>query len=319
MSILSMAREPVVARASDGWRLRGEALLPAVPKAVAVLTHAMMVNRRSMDRPPGAGLASHLVGEGLAVLNFDLRGHGKSGPTAREGAHYLYDDFVRFDLPAVVAEARARFPGLHVAVVGHSLGGHTALFAAALLPERAPDSIVAVAANMWLPSLEPSGARRIAKGLALRVWLGMTIPRGRFDPRWLRVGTDAEPLTYVRAFASAYRRDRLASLDDRIDYMKALENLRLPVLSITSVGDRFFAHPAAVAGFFAHASRAEVTHRCIRDGEFGGWAPSHMGLVTDARSRPLWSEIATWIKARAAQPPPFPPPPPQCTTKPRLP
>lgn len=295
----TFVRRPVSTRTADGWTLRGEALVPDNPCAVAVLAHAMMVNRRSMDRPAGAGLASHLAGRGLAVLNFDLRGHGESGPTAREGARWHYDDFISSDIPAIVGEARASFPGLHVAVVGHSLGGHTALFAAALMPERAPDSVVAIAANMWLPSLEPSRARRIVKGLTLRAWLAMTTLRGRFDPRWLRAGTDAEPLSYVRQFARMYRRDRLASLDDRIDYLEALEGLRLPVLSITSAGDRFLGHPSGVAAFLAHAPRATITHHCIQHGEIGQPAPGHMELVTDAGSRPIWSEIADYIRSLA--------------------
>lgn len=287
-------------RTADGWTLHGESLVPDAPRAVAVLAHAMMVNRRTMDRPTGAGLASHLAARDLAVLNFDLRGHGESGPTAREGAEWLYDDYIRWDLPALVAEARARFPGLHVSVVGHSLGGHTALFAAALSPERAPDSIVAIAANMWLPSLEPSRARRLAKGLIARAWLGVTMLGGRFDPRWIRAGTDAEPLSYVRQAARMYRRDRLGSADDRVDYLQALGALRLPVLSITSAGDRILARPAAVARLLARAERAEITHRCVAHGELGRPAPGHMELVTDAGSRPIWGEIAAYIRSRAA-------------------
>jgi predicted alpha/beta hydrolase len=293
-------RAPVATRTADGWTLRGESLVPAGPRAVAVLAHAMMVNRRTMDRPAGAGLASHLAAQDLAVFNFDLRGHGESGPTAREGAKWCYDDYILQDLPALVAEARARFPGLHVSVVGHSLGGHTALFAAALSPERAPDSIVAIAANMWLPSLEPSRARRIAKGLVVHAWLGVTMLGGRFDPRWLRAGTDAEPLPYVAQAARMYRRDRLGSVDDRFDYLEALETLRLPVLSVTSAGDRLLARPAAVARLLARAARAEITHRRVEHGEGGRRAPGHMELVTDAGSRPIWGEIAAYIRSRAA-------------------
>src|SRR5689334_16826224 len=115
--------EPVLTAAADGWILRGDLLLPgaAPPVAVALLAHAAVASRKTMDRPPGAGLASALLGAGIAAMRFDLRGHGESGPAAREGASFSYDDFVKLDLPAIVAFARTRFPGIPVVVVGHSL------------------------------------------------------------------------------------------------------------------------------------------------------------------------------------------------------
>ena len=48
-----------------------------------------------------------------------------------------------------------------------------------------------------------------------------------------------------------YRRDRMVSADERIDYLEALERLRAPVLAITSEGDRLLAPPAVVARFLA--------------------------------------------------------------------
>ena len=62
---------------SDGWTLEADRLDPPdgrEPIGVLWLGHAMMVNRRTMDRPRGQGLASLLAGEGFIVYNVDLRG-----------------------------------------------------------------------------------------------------------------------------------------------------------------------------------------------------------------------------------------------------
>lgn len=288
---------PMECTTPDGWLLRGDALSPPAPRAAAVLAHAMMVDRRTMDRPRGEGLASALAARGIAVMSFDLRGHGESGPTARQGASYAYDDFVNRDLPAIVGFARDRFPDLPLALVGHSLGAHAGLFAAGLYPSAAPDGIVSIAGNVWLPRFEPSLARRAAKRAVFDAWQLTSTVLGGFDPRPIRFGTDAEPLAYIRQLTTSWRADRMTSLDGRRDYLAALARVTVPVLAVSSEGDRLMAHPAAVDRFLALLERATVTHRVVTAADVGGPAPGHMELVTRPASRPIWSEIASFILA----------------------
>lgn len=288
-------RESVTARTEDGWVLRGEVIARGEGRGVALLGHAMMASRRTMDRPRGGGLASALAAAGLGVVSFDLRGHGESGPSARDGGAYTYDDFVLRDLPALVAFARERFAGQRVALVGHSLAAHAGLAAAGVFPERAPDAIVSIAGNMWLPSLEGSRLRRAAKTAFLRGWLGVTERWGHFDPRPLGIGTDAVALPYVRQFWQMWREDRYGSVDGRTDYLAALGRVAIPVYSLASEGDRLLAHPEAVARFMDRVGSARKVSRVVRHGELGEKAPDHMGLVTRTSSAPLWGEVARWI------------------------
>jgi predicted alpha/beta hydrolase len=280
----------------DGWTLRGDLLPVEQPKAAAVLGHAMMTDRRTMDRPRGGGLASTLQGMGIATINFDARGHGDSEPTALQGGRWSYDDVVRRDVPAMVAEARRRFPGLTLTLVGHSLVGHAALIHAGLEPRAAPDAIVSLAGNLWRPSLEPRLELKLIKGAMLAAWAAVTRIMGSFDAQRFKVGTAAEPWPYVEQFLMMYLRDRLASPDGQVDYTAALGRSRLPVLAISSEGDRLLANPGAVGRFLAVMERAEVEHRVLR----GAAAPDHMGLVTRRASRPLWQEIGQWILERRA-------------------
>jgi predicted alpha/beta hydrolase len=67
--------------------------------------------------------------------------------------------------------------------------------------------------------------------------------------------------------------------------------VRIPVLSVSSTGDRILAHPAAVRRFVAQMRNAPVTHRVVADER----APDHMGLCVSPSQRPLWEEIAGWI------------------------
>lgn len=288
---IERATESITSETTDGWILRGDLLRPdGKPQAVAVLGHAMMVNRQTMDRPRGAGLASTLVGQGLVVLNFDVRGHGESGPTAREGATWTYDDIVRFDVPALIAAGRARFPELPVAIVGHSLIGHAAEIHAGLDPNAAADAIVSFGGNLWTPELEPAWWARLVKGGVLLVWAALARLPGRF----FRIGTDAEPWPYVRQFLSMYFRNRMTSPDGAVDYAHALERVCIPVLAFSSEGDWLLARPPAVARFVSLMKRAPVEHRVLHT-QIGHPTPGHMDLVVSSHSRPQWEEAGRWI------------------------
>ena len=287
---MSDAARTVEAITDDRWRLRGAHLAPTSAAGVcAVLGHAMMVDRRTLDRPRGHGLASTLCARGIDVLELDVRGHGESGPSAREGGQWSYEDIVRHDVPTIVALARARFPHHRVVVVGHSLVGHAALFAAGAFPDRAPDAIVALAANVWLPHCEPSRRRRALKGALLAAFELTARAAGRFPTRVLRMGTDDEPVPYVREFRRIWRADAFIGTDGT-DYTRALTRVRIPVLAISSRGDRLLAHPAAVTRFLTPIPRQLVTHRVV---DAGG----HMALVSSIRSAPVWHDIADWLLA----------------------
>jgi predicted alpha/beta hydrolase len=119
--------EPVALRMSDGAILCGEWLRPSGPPvAVVALSHAMMVERRTLDAPEGAGLLSSLVAHGLQVLWFDQRGHGQSVGSAATGMRWDYDSLVADagGIAAYLAEVEPQLPKL---AVGHSLFGHVAL------------------------------------------------------------------------------------------------------------------------------------------------------------------------------------------------
>lgn len=293
-----LARERIEVKTADGWWLRGELVRPRSPRGVAVLGHAMMVDRRTMDRR-SQGLATTLAEAGLAALNMDLRGHGESGPSAREGARYGLDDFVRFDVPAMVHLARSRFPGLRVAFVGHSLAGTSALLAAGVDPASAPDAIVTLAANMGMPRHEPSPVRRALKRAAYATWVSLTWPRGHFDPRPLRLGTDAEPWSYAAPYARIGLGGDFVSVDGALDYLRAMAAVRAPVLAIASDGDRLLAPPDAVFRFVDELRGAPVEKRRLT----GADAPSHMGIVTRAASRPHWQDVARWLLGELGQAP----------------
>ena len=176
--------DPVALQMSDGAVLRGEWLCRTErPCAVVALSHAMMVDRRTLDAKAGEGLLSSLLDRGLKVLWFDQRGHGQSGPTATEGASWDYDSLV-YDAGCVAAYLAQVAPSLPRIAVGHSLFGHVSLAWQSLCAENADltgyDGLVGLASNVWLRHLEPSLFRWWLKRLSLRRCSSFRGPRAIF-------------------------------------------------------------------------------------------------------------------------------------------
>lgn len=277
---------------ADGEELAADLYLPSGrPRGLALLGHAMMVDRRTMDRPKGRGLASALVERGLAVLNVDFRGHGDSVPLARPS--FSFDDIVRYDVPALVFALRERFLGLPRFLVGHSLGVNAGLPGLARLSDHDVRAVVALAPNLWAPKFEPSRLRRLKKRAMVSVFELAARPSGFFDPAPFGMGRSRIPLPYVQQFAQFYREDRLVSRDGADDYEQALASLSLPILAVSGGRDALMAHPAAVDEYLKLLSGARVEHR--RFVGRAGFEPDHMQLVIDERCHPLFAECADFL------------------------
>ncbi|MEQ1567711.1 MAG: alpha/beta fold hydrolase [Myxococcota bacterium] len=275
---------------SDGWRLGVSVHLASGPRrGVVVALPAMMVDARSLDRPAGHGLASTLARSGFEVWRADFRGHGASPPLAHAGGRWTYDDLVRRDVPALVDAARAA--GGPVMVLGHSLGAHVSAAAAA---EGVPiDALVLLAANVWMPSLEPSTRRRAQKAAMMEAFGAVAQLRGRFPSRRLGWGPADESLGYVRDLVRFWREDAWRARDGT-DWSAGLARFGGRVLAVAGAGDALLAHPESARRFTDPFPSGAVDFWVAGRPRLG-WDPDHAGLACDARSAPLWGEIAAWL------------------------
>lgn len=293
-------RESIELRTTDGWSLGADVFQgPAPARGAAVLAHALMARRGEFDRPRGAGLAHLLVDHGWSVVAFDFRGHGESRLTAgskgrrRDTGGYGYDDLVSIDLPAVCDFARWQVPDRPLVVVGHSLGGHVGL-AAVGSGTVAVDAFVGLGAAPWIPCLEPSAARWLAKRAALAAARALAKRVGRLPARALRIGSDDEALGCIADLDRFAATGRWTSADGAVDYWASLERIRIPVLQVVSRGDRFECAPECGRRCIARcAGRRDVLE--VTNGDGGGPPPAHMGLVTGGRARLIWERIAAWL------------------------
>jgi predicted alpha/beta hydrolase len=288
--------EAIEIRTTDGHVLRAEVREPrGALVGVAVLAHAMFARKTEFERPAGGGLARFFAECGWRTVAFDFRGHGESGSGAAAGGSWSYDDLVQRDLPAVVACARARAKRVPVVVVGHSLGGHVALAAQGIGLLDA-DAIVAIASNVWLPSLEPSRPRWLLKRAVLMAIDAVAERRGYFPARTLRLGSDDESRAYVAAFVRFAMTDTWRSDDDRHDYLAALTEVSIPVMSLTSAGDRLNCHPDCAERLVRRCA-GPVLSETVRASDDGSTPPAHMEIVTSERARSAWNRAESWMRS----------------------
>jgi predicted alpha/beta hydrolase len=287
------AAEPFEVACADGWRLRGEILLPPAPRAAVVVGHAMMVDRRTLDRPRGDGLVRHLERCGLAVIWPDLRGHGESGPRAERGGRWSYDDLVEGDVPALVGLARERLPGVRCLVVGHSLFGHVTLAHLARHPEAPIAGLAMISGNIYHRDWRRRPAAYLKKRLLIET-MGLLSRGGTFPTRRLGAGTDDEPREYVDDFVRWIRRNDWAA-QDGFSYEDHLHRVRTPVLGIVGAGDRTYAPPDEVRSLLAKVPGAIVEVVGRQTGL--PVDPGHMGMVIDPRARPAWDRVAEFLLA----------------------
>ena len=97
-------------------------------RAVLIFVHGGNINRRERYAG-GLELAQFFTGRGVTVLAPDMRNHGESG-TARGGKITLGID-ESLDVRGAIDYAAKRAPGLPIYVMGDSMGGAAAIFAAA--------------------------------------------------------------------------------------------------------------------------------------------------------------------------------------------
>ena len=287
------ASEVITLTTASGASLAVEVRDPPRARSTAILLHSSMASRRIWNAPKEGGFAAQLAEHGVRTLALDFRGHGESGTPAARGGRWNFDDLARDDLPALCRAARERWPCDRLTLVGHSLGGQVAIVAVATGLADA-DAICVMATNVWLPGEEPNPVLRARKGVVVRATRGVTRVAGYFPARKLAIGSDDEAAAYMEGWSSNWDRNHWLSDDHTVDYFAAMSALRVPVLAVASLGDRFLCTPQAAFRFIRRADRASVRFELIRRSDEAKSAPDHMQIVTTRSAVSSWHDTANF-------------------------
>ena len=291
------AQEPIATliKTPDGVELDFSIAYPESKpaKAMVVLAHAMMVDRRTFQK---SGFITTLLEQGYAVTFFNFRGRGAS--TLRD---WSYADLVNFDVPTVldIVRQQRRLP---LFWLGHSLGGHVGLAALGKGLLQDFDGMLLVSTNVWLPSLETSFARRLKKSLTMfviRLFVGLM---GRLPVKASGFGTVDEANTYLIEMLDWWKHDQWVDRHTRQDYFSGSTDTEMPMLFVVGKNDTLNAHPQAVREFCRRFTPRSVWFWVVGREWTDGRAPAnHMSLITSKHAHPGWKKMCTWINERLSE------------------
>lgn len=257
---------------SDGVALRFDRVPGDGPRVLCL--HAMMTDGRYFGARRDDGFVRALGADAYVA---DFRGHGMSQPPVAGDDDWSFDDLVERDLPALVEAIRPD------AIVGHSLGGLVTLAALGTGTIAPVKALVLASTSVWLGG----GLDRRALMAAYR---GVTALFGKAPIRALRAGHADESRTYVEQLTGWQRTGRWQSLRG-VDYLTALETVRVPALAITGAGD-WMCKPDDAA---AIARRVNAKMRIVGRAHGDVLDPDHFQLFTRPELTSVREEIARFV------------------------
>jgi predicted alpha/beta hydrolase len=261
------------------------------PRAVVLLHPATAVTQRYYE-----AFARHLHGLGFHVLTYDYRGTGRSRPADLRQCTVTMADWMEDDNAAVTRWAAARFPGLPLLAVGHSVGGPAiALSSATSLLSAA----VLVASH--------AGVTRTVRGAVerARVWCVMRLlapvlcaVAGYMPGRRIGLGEDL-PRNVMRQWSHWTTLPGYFLDDPAMDARGRMARVRLPLL-VLGFDDDPWANPRAIDILVQPFVHARMERRRIAPRDAGLPAIGHMGFFRKQCADRVWPHVTDWLLAHCA-------------------
>lgn len=279
-------RDELLQTPDDEW-LHLEHFVPAgAPRAVVVFTHGF-----SSYGAPFRHVAQAFVEAGCAVTLYDARGHGHS--TGRRGYVRDFADYGA-DLGRVVARARAPFPGVPFALIGHSQGGAITLdYLLAGASAEHPLPVCAVAAAPMLEIIVPiPWYKRVVNTVFGPLFPRVPVPNGITADMVsrnadIRAAFVRDPLVHHVATARWFR---TAEQGER-RILSLAPKLTVPTLLLTAGEDRIVSTRAQ--DDFAAAAPAQLLEHCRYPELY------HEMFMEPERDRVI-ADVVSWVVARTA-------------------
>jgi alpha-beta hydrolase superfamily lysophospholipase len=231
-----------------------------------------------------AELAGLLAARGFATVGGDLRGHGRSA-----GPRVVVDDFDDYvaDLGAVVAHARAAYPGRPVFLFGHSMGGVIATRYAEAHDDLAGLILSAPALGLMVGPLTVATATVGAATTPNLPMLATPHDDISSNPEVV-AALDRDPLV-AQGNGPVHTALEMALADEAA--WAAIDRLAMPLLLLHGTADALTA-PAATREVYRRAPAADKTFR-IYDGL------AHDLLHERAKAQ-VQGDVVAWLDDHAA-------------------
>ena len=170
-------------------------------------------------------------------------------------------------------------------------------------PTAPISAVVCLGVEVWNRRFERSRLRWWIKRLSYAAGTWMVRLVGRLPARALRQGSADESRGFWLQFHGFVRDDRWAHGIACGTTGAGLATIEQPVLFIVSEADRFYCRPQSALAFSSTLRHREaiVMGRDDAPLPLSHVRPTHMGMVTDSSSAPMWKFVARWLSTRDAR------------------
>jgi predicted alpha/beta hydrolase len=271
----------------------GATLYPAAEAKGVVLLHPATAVTQGFYE----AFARHLAGIGLSTLTYDYRGTGRSRGASLRGDTVTMADWMNEDVPAVARWAAARFPGLPLLAVGHSVGGHAMILSGDDPLVRAG---VLIACHAGITRTIRGRAERARVRLVMRVLAPLLCAlKGYMPGKRIGLGEDL-PRGVMLEWSRWTTLPRYFYDDPALDAARRAARVRMPLLAL-GFDDDPWANPHAMDILLSGVTGAPIERRQLDPQALGLAGVGHMGFFRKRCGPALWPQVGDWLLARAAQ------------------
>ncbi|MFB6347610.1 MAG: alpha/beta hydrolase [bacterium] len=300
------------------WRYRSTS--KDGPSEPVLLVHGLGANHRNLALDKENGLAQYLSERGYDCWAVDLRGRGASDSPRTD---WTFDDYVEYDLPAVINFILETTGSKKLHWVGHSMGGmlYYAITGSTDYSSKIATGVtLASPVDFPRPSLVerlasllhglPIAARIRTTGILSRFlvtvlgFLPQTIVNYLYNPRNMdhqtllkaatlaSAGTSSQVLTQ---FPKWFVENHWMARDKRTDYRAGVSSIDVPTLVIAGAVDNLSPHEHIKSGYDDIKTREK---RFVLAGKISGYDHnySHIDLVFGKHARDeIFPLIFDWL------------------------
>ena len=276
--------KPETIHATDGHALAARFYTPGtdypVPRGAVLIVPAMGVSQEYY-----ADFANWLALHGYAAITFDYRGMGHSRRGSLRGFEADIFDWGRLDCAAAADALTARFPGVPLTWIGHSLGGQILAF----FPQHARLAkaiTVGSGSGYWLQN---------TWSLRLYVWwlwyflVPVVLPLfGYFPGRRLKKVGDL-PRGVMTQWQRWCRHPDYAVGVEGEPVRRQYAAVKTPIVSLSFTDDEFMSakNTESLHGFYTNARR---TMKRIAPQDVGAKGIGHFGFFRHRFAESLWAQ-----------------------------
>jgi pimeloyl-ACP methyl ester carboxylesterase len=331
--------EKVRARTQDGWELalyHYQSPRPNPERAPVILCHGMALNNYFWNLTHQNHFPRYLAERGYDVWTVDLRGYGQSRLRERyqgftgfdlethDPTRWTVDDYIRYDVPAIVETVCEQTGTKAVTWVGHSMGGMVMYgYLTTAEDTSTVENFVAVGSPVFI-SQPPNDILRDMNEYhgVVNILLVINVrgPARTFAPAAWMFNTPLAILYYnagnmkagtiVRMYANAFedippavsdqmllmvRSGEFQSADGSLNYAKRLDRVRCPVLLLCAKDDNLASEWAVLEAYRLVGSE-DKSYRLfgLANGHVANYG--HCDMINGRRAREeVFEYVAKWL------------------------